>query len=520
MRKSSTYNIKLANYFSAQPPLFDGEKQKKPNIRKCSEQPWQTLASGNYEKLKSNVEEKDFFNLLLDLFPGDLKYYWLEIQQNTHYTIHNCYRYDQILPKNIKKFSDILLDFGHLQESIDVFLSLSEKELASMSSINHFNLLQKIITKLSRTKEYDKIIKLLDGAIKTYSSRLPFALFGDFTDTILIGKCWALKGQHYRKINQLEVAIKCIESAMKIFEEAKHYSGIAACNRDIGNCYLDRNNNMEAIQYYMKDAQYQRQIDDKNELANALLNIALTKDYPIGQLNEAEGISRSAHNFVLLKKILIEKASYFQKAREIMLLEQTLTELDKYDTIEIDRDVDIYILKGILAIEMKKGENEVMNYFDKARSKAISNKDEFSEQLSLYNMGYYYLETQRFGPAMELFENQISICRRNNNFEWLLNGLINYKDCILNMNSDDLDHLTRVTEEIVAISRKMNKKGELCFQLGILAYIEGINKKNHEKAMKYLNEAHSIAINLNDQKLNVRLSHLRELLQTDNNDSV
>jgi hypothetical protein len=31
----------LARYFSSQSLFFDGDLQKKPNIRKCMEQPWQ-----------------------------------------------------------------------------------------------------------------------------------------------------------------------------------------------------------------------------------------------------------------------------------------------------------------------------------------------------------------------------------------------------------------------------------------------------------------------------------------------
>jgi len=37
----SKYHTNLSNYFSNQSHFFDGPLQKKPNRRKCTEQPWQ-----------------------------------------------------------------------------------------------------------------------------------------------------------------------------------------------------------------------------------------------------------------------------------------------------------------------------------------------------------------------------------------------------------------------------------------------------------------------------------------------
>ena len=54
------YHHNLSNYFKSQPLYFDGDLHKKPNIRKCMEQPWQEIESAIYEP------RADLWNLVIE----------------------------------------------------------------------------------------------------------------------------------------------------------------------------------------------------------------------------------------------------------------------------------------------------------------------------------------------------------------------------------------------------------------------------------------------------------------------
>ena len=49
------YNICLANYFLVQPLFFDGDMQKKPNIRKCVELPFQQIKAELWDEVTETL---------------------------------------------------------------------------------------------------------------------------------------------------------------------------------------------------------------------------------------------------------------------------------------------------------------------------------------------------------------------------------------------------------------------------------------------------------------------------------
>ena len=58
--KSIKYNTILATYFSAQHLFFDGDLQKKPQIRKCVEQPFQQTKAQLWDEVTDTLCNLDF----------------------------------------------------------------------------------------------------------------------------------------------------------------------------------------------------------------------------------------------------------------------------------------------------------------------------------------------------------------------------------------------------------------------------------------------------------------------------
>jgi hypothetical protein len=56
------YNLKLACYFKDQVLFFDGELQKKTNVRKCMEQPWQQTKAESWDDVTETLCTLDFIN--------------------------------------------------------------------------------------------------------------------------------------------------------------------------------------------------------------------------------------------------------------------------------------------------------------------------------------------------------------------------------------------------------------------------------------------------------------------------
>ncbi len=54
------YNASLANYFSVQPLFFDDDKQKKPNIRKCVELPFQQTKAELWDEVTNTLCNLEF----------------------------------------------------------------------------------------------------------------------------------------------------------------------------------------------------------------------------------------------------------------------------------------------------------------------------------------------------------------------------------------------------------------------------------------------------------------------------
>lgn len=54
------YHTTLATYFATKPHFFDGESQKKPHIRKCSELPWQQTKAQLWDEVTETLCDLDF----------------------------------------------------------------------------------------------------------------------------------------------------------------------------------------------------------------------------------------------------------------------------------------------------------------------------------------------------------------------------------------------------------------------------------------------------------------------------
>ena len=60
MFSKTIYNTNLSDYFKAQILFFDGDNQKKPNIRKCIEQPFQQTKAELWDEVTDTLCNLDF----------------------------------------------------------------------------------------------------------------------------------------------------------------------------------------------------------------------------------------------------------------------------------------------------------------------------------------------------------------------------------------------------------------------------------------------------------------------------
>ena len=82
------YNTSLGRFFQSKPLYLDGVKQKKPNVRKLMEQPWQMTLAVMWDEVTDTICNLNFiqakavakftydlvedFNIVLDLIPGNV----------------------------------------------------------------------------------------------------------------------------------------------------------------------------------------------------------------------------------------------------------------------------------------------------------------------------------------------------------------------------------------------------------------------------------------------------------------
>jgi len=58
--KSMNWHKNIAEYFAEQPHFLDGEKQKKPNVRKCEELRWQETKGECWDEVTKTLCDLDF----------------------------------------------------------------------------------------------------------------------------------------------------------------------------------------------------------------------------------------------------------------------------------------------------------------------------------------------------------------------------------------------------------------------------------------------------------------------------
>ncbi|MBN2366186.1 MAG: WD40 repeat domain-containing protein [Calditrichaeota bacterium] len=119
------YNKNLAEYFAVTPNFFDGDKQKKPNIRKCAEQPWQQTNSEMWDEVTETLCDLNFiqakcaagigYYLIRDYYLA--MYSFPEAREEAQKSIED--------EQKIRKYRDDLIAFSNGEiSSLDIIQSI------------------------------------------------------------------------------------------------------------------------------------------------------------------------------------------------------------------------------------------------------------------------------------------------------------------------------------------------------------------------------------------------------------
>ncbi len=264
-----------------------------------------------------------------------------------------------------------------------------------------------------------------DGLKKYYLNRLSYSL----------NNIGFLASNQNNNLKALEYYLK----SLNIQEEINDKEGIAVSLNNIGAIYINQGNTKKALEFYLKSLKIFEETNKKEEMTNSLNNIGLIYK---NQGNIPEALDYYHRSLKIKEEIKDEKgiANSFGNIAGIYEAEGDIVNALNYNfkSLKIrekinDKNGIANSLNNIGAIYKNKGEiNKAFTYFTKSLKIAEEIKDKRGIAYSLNNLGNIYQNRNDFSTALSYFHKSLKIREEINDRKGIAYSLDNIALALFN----------------------------------------------------------------------------------------
>ncbi len=273
--------------------------------------------------------------------------------------------------------------------------------------------------------------------------------------------------------------------------------GIASCSEKIGICYYRLDNYSEAIEWFQKALDLQREIGDLESVASTLNNIGLNYkmrgnyDKAIDyyeqtirideELGKGSEIAKTLNNIGMVYRIWGKydlAIEYFERA---LSLRNNLN-----DRAGVSKSLNNM---GLVYTEWKKYDQAILNFRESLKiEESLNNESEAAIRLN--NLGRVYFNKKQYDTALVYFEKNLEFQNRINDLGQIALAFNNIGKVYLEQ--EKLNNAAEYLNSAYVIYDKLGKEGE---KATVLANLSDINRAmgNNVKALQLLDSSTMIA---------------------------
>ena len=190
---------KLGEYFSSRPNFFDGENQKKPNVRKCVEQPWQMTQGEMWDEVTNTLCDLDFIQakacarMAFDLV-HDINSVLQVIPDNKE----NIRRERELKDKMVKYTHDLIIYAKGKSKTLEVPESIEPSSQEKMNeNIVH---IEKEPQRIDRLNAFIQFLGIEVGNLQTHAWEFPYFAVQQAWNHAKNGPVGEEVGQHPKEV--------------------------------------------------------------------------------------------------------------------------------------------------------------------------------------------------------------------------------------------------------------------------------------------------------------------------------
>ena len=495
------YHTTLANYFAAQPLFIDGEKQKKPHVRKCMEQPWHYLMLNEWEHLHNFMADFQTFGVLSNFNWLDTRIYWTEIERNSIFRSHDAY--DQLLkdpssyPDHVWSVAQLLSDLGYNQYSKTIWLYLANNYSKNNNSFNQDRALLNAGECLRRVGEISEAEHIFQSLLTRFKQNED--LFA--SATVLINLAII-----YSEHRELEKALEYFNKAEKLAGKLNDNNLLADCFSGKARILFWMGKYSEATELFKKEERLLLGQSNPDKLLNCylaqaeILRIDGRLDDALDLIAKAETLSHKVGNKALeakaigAKAIILEILGQLDEALRMLQVQKHLYE-NIQDLSGLAKNlgnqakiVISYIQNGnVQYIE------EAMNLLVEQEKIARTISDVTSLIANMQNQAIIFRICKKYDLAYAKLDEKESLCRAHNDQAAIASCLQEKANILLYSGSQEmaLNHARNLLEKKIGICNSLGLKRELATGWGTLGNISRM-QGDFPAAIKYLQQAIAI----------------------------
>jgi adenylate cyclase len=306
-------------------------------------------------------------------------------------------------------------------------------------------------------------------------------------------------GQYEKAISKFK---ECLEFPANLKDNKQEI--ISSCSENIGFCYYKMNNYAEAIEWFQKALELQREKGDLESVASTLNNIGLNYkmrgnydkaieyyeqtiqiDEELGKGNE---IAKTLNNIAMVYRIWgkYDKAiEYFERSLHI---KSSLN-----DQPGVSKSLNNM---GLVYTDWKKYDQAILNFRESLKiEQSLRNEEETAIRLN--NLGRVYFYQVQYDTALVYFKEALDIQNKIQNLDQIALAYNNIGKVYLAQKK--YEDAALYLSLALAIYNKLGKEGE---KTTVLANLSDINRAMgfNDKALQLLDSSTRIAIGLNHKK--------------------